>query len=303
MKSLRNIILLTGMIALSGCSAFSSFSEVDALNEAQAVGNPFTQALAGEYRTFANSELESMIDYPDALHFARKGLAAAAGDMVMPEPITDWNLSKSDMEQLSVARARLVIAYDYGAREVAPVPSARAQAAFDCWIEQQEENWDDGDAASCKSQFMAAMNALEGMVQAPPPAPAPEPAFIPAAAPLIDASQPMAPENAVYLVFFNWDSSELTSGANNVLDAVAQEVSVNPPRLIKLSGHADTSGAQTYNQKLSFKRGKNVRDALIARGISPGMLSVDSLGENELLVNTPDNVREPANRRVNISFE
>ncbi len=303
MKSLRNIILLTGMIALSGCSAFTSFSEVDALNEAQATGNPFTQALAGEYRTFANSELESMIDYPDALHFARKGLAAAAGDMVMPEPISDWNLSKSDMQQLSVARGRLVLAYDYGAREVAPGPSARAQAAFDCWIEQQEENWDDGDAAACKSQFMGAMNALEGMVQAPPPPP-PEPVFEPvAAAPVIDASQPMAPENAVYLVFFNWDSSELTSGANNVLDAVAQEVARNPPRLIKLAGHADTSGAKTYNQKLSFKRGKNVRDALIARGIRPNMLSVDSMGENELLVATPDNVREPANRRVNISFE
>ena len=77
MKALRNIVLLSGMIALSGCSAFNSFSEVDALNEAQAVGNPFTQALASEYREFANSELESMIDYPDALHFARKGLAAA----------------------------------------------------------------------------------------------------------------------------------------------------------------------------------------------------------------------------------
>lgn len=302
MKSLRNLILLTGMIALSGCSAFKSFSEVDALNEAQAVGNPFTQALAGEYREFANSELDSMIDYPDALHFARKGLAAAAGEMVMPEPITDWNISKSDMQELGAARGRLVVAYDLGAREVAPAPSARAQAAFDCWIEQQEENWDDGDAASCKSQFMDAMNALEGMVQAPPPAP--EPAFEPvAAAPIIDASQPMAPENAVYLVFFNWDSTKLTSGANNVLDAVAQEVASNPPNLIKLAGHADTSGAQTYNQKLSFKRAKNVRDALIARGISPNMLSVDSMGENALLVDTPDNVREPANRRVNISFE
>lgn len=303
MRSLRNIALVSGLLALGGCSAFTSFSEVDALNEAQAVGNPFTQALAGEYREFANSELESMIDYPDALHFARKGLAAAAGEMVMPEPVSDWNLSKQDIAELSVARGRLVVAYDLGAREVAPEQSARAQAKFDCWIEQQEENWDDGDASSCKSQFMEAMNALEGMVQAPPPAPEPQPMLEPIAEPIIDASQPMAPENAVYLVFFNWDSTELTSGAMNVLDAVAQEVAANPPNRINLIGHADTSGAQTYNQKLAFKRSKNVRDALIARGISPNMISTKSMGENELLVDTPDNVREPANRRVNISFE
>ena len=227
MKSLRNMVLATSLLALSACSAFTSFSEVDALNEAQAVGNPFTQALAGEYREFANNELESMIDYPDALHFARKGLAAAAGEMVMPEPVTDWNLRKKDLAELGAARGRLVVAYDLGAREVAPAQSARAQAKFDCWIEQQEENWDDGDAFACKSEFMEAMNALEGMVQAPPPAP--EPILEPVATPIIDASQPMAPENAVYLVFFNWDSSELTSGAMIVLDAVAQEVASNPP--------------------------------------------------------------------------
>ena len=147
---------------------------------------------------------------------------------------------------------------------------------------------------------MESMNALEGMVQAPPPAPVFEPVE---AAPIIDASQPMAPENAVYLVFFNWDSNSLTSGAMNVLDAVAQEVAANPPRMVKLSGHSDTSGANDYNQKLAFKRAKNVRDNLVSRGVSPSILSVDSMGENELLVATPDNVREPANRRVNISFE
>lgn len=302
MKALRNFVLLSGLIALGGCSAFTSFSEVEALNEAQAVGNPFTQALAAEYREFSNNELESMIDYPDALHFARKGLAAAAGEMVMPEPISDWNLSKPDMEELSVARGRLVVAYDLGARETAPEQSARAQAKFDCWIEQQEENWHD-DVSECKGQFMEAMNALEGMIQAPPPAPA-EPVMEPVAQePVIDASQPMAPENAVYLVFFNWDKHNLTSGAMNVLDAVAQEVAANPPSRIVLVGHTDTSGPRDYNQKLSYQRVKNVRDALVGRGIASDMITMESRGENELLVDTPDNIREPANRRVTISFE
>jgi len=303
MKALRNIILLTGITALSGCSAFNSFSDVDALNEVQATGNPFTQALTGEYRIFANNELESMIDYPDALHFARKGLAAATGEMVMPEPISDWNLRKSDIQQLSVARGRLIIAYDYGAREMAPAQSAKAQAAFDCWIEQQEENWDDGDAAACKSQFMETINSLENIVQAAPPSPEPtlEPETRPS--PVIDASKPMVPENAVYLLFFNWNSSEISSGAEKVLQAVAEEVAKNPPSKINLLGHTDTSGSNAYNDKLALKRANNVRDALIFKGVDPNILAVNSFGENQLLVSTADNTREPANRRVNISFE
>lgn len=290
MKMVRNLLLMTGMVLISGCSVFDSFSEVDALNETQAVGSPFTQALADEYRIFANRELREMFDYPDALHFARKGLAAASGDAVTPEPITDWNLEEPHIQELSAARGRLMVAYDLGAREVAPREAAYTQAMFDCWIEQQEENWQDDDIINCKTAFEEAIVKLEGMLQ--PPAPAPEP-----------APEPMAPEDAVYLVFFNWDSENLGSGALNVLDAVATEVAKNPPSQINIIGHSDTSGPQDYNQKLAFQRANTVRDALIERGVDPNILMVDSRGESELLVETPDNVREPANRRVNITFE
>ncbi|MAE51527.1 MAG: cell envelope biogenesis protein OmpA [Micavibrio sp.] len=290
MKMVRNFLLISGMILVSGCSVFDSFSEVDALNETQAVGSPFTQALADEYRIFANRELREMFDYPDALHFARKGLAAASGESVTPEPITDWNLEEPHIQELSAARGRLMVAFDLGAREVAPREAAYTQAMFDCWIEQQEENWQDNDIVNCKTAFADAIVKLEGMLQ--PPAPAPEP-----------APEPMAPEDAVYLVFFNWDSQDLGSGALNVLDAVATEVAKNPPSQINIVGHADTSGPRDYNQKLASKRANAVRDALIQRGVDANILMVDSRGESELLVETPDNVREPANRRVNITFE
>ena len=301
MKSLRLTLLATALIAVSGCTAFTSFSEVDALNEAQAVGSPFTQALAGEYRLYSNSELKDMFDYPDALHFARKGLAAAAGETVLPEPIADWNLSPEHIGELNAARGRMIVAYDLGARESVPALAARAQSRFDCWIEQQEENWNDAGLL-CKSQFMDVMTELEGALQAP--------AIVePAVAPIeplspfdVDASEPMAAENAVYLVFFNWDSRDLGSGALNVVDAVVEEVRKNPPNVINLVGHADTSGAQDYNQRLALKRVSAVKDALVQRGIDPALIVMDARGENELLVSTPDDVREPANRRVNISF-
>jgi len=303
MKTLRNLVLTAGLLALAGtttaCTAFTSFSEVEALNDAQAVGSPFTQSLSSEYRDFANSELKDMFDYPDALHFARKGLAAASGEVVLPEPIVDWNLSEEHIRELSAARGRLIVAYDLGGREVAPELAARTQAKFDCWIEGQEENWHDSGEQACKDEFLRNIAELEGMLQ--PPAPV-APEVVDNGAFNVDPNAPMAAENAMYLVFFNWDSSNLGSGALNVLDAVADEVAKNPPQTINVVGHTDTSGSNQYNQRLAFKRANNVKDALIQRGVDPSLVSVNAMGETELLVETPDNIREPANRRVNISF-
>lgn len=305
MNTMRTAVLTVGTLAvtglLGGCTAFTSFSEVEALNEAEAVGSPFTQALSAEYRDYANTELKDMFDYPDALHFARKGLAAAAGETVLPEPVSDWNLSEDHISELGAARGRLIVAYDLAARETMPELSARAQSRFDCWIEQQEENWNSNELL-CKTQFLDIMNQLEASLQ-PPVVEAPaEPEIVPLSPFDVDPSEPMQAEDAVYLVFFNWDSSDLGSGALNVLDAVNEEASKNPPTTINIIGHADTSGSTKYNERLAFKRANKVRDALIERGIDPSLLVVDAKGESELLVPTPDNVREPANRRVNISF-
>lgn len=301
MKVLRNLILGVGMIALSGCTVFDSFSEVDALNDAQATGSAFTQALTGEYRTFSNSELHDMFDYPDSLHFARKGLASAAGENVLPEPVTDWNLEENEIQELSAARGRLLLAFDLGARETAPAIAATAQARFDCWIENEEEK----DESACKAQFLDAMNQLEAQVgPAPAGAPMDDSGMMqPVEALDMQPDGPLAPEDAVYLVFFNWDSSELGAAALNVLDAVKQEVEKNPPGSINIVGHADTSGSKEYNQRLSFRRATSVRDALVERGIAEATLKIDGKGEDELLVPTPDDIREPANRRANISFE
>lgn len=300
---LRKFVLIAGFLGLSistaGCTAFTTFSEIDALNEAQAVGSPFTQNLAGEYRNFSNSELKDMFDYPDALHFARKGLAAASGEAVLPEPVADWNLSEEHIQELSAARGRLIVAYDLAAREVAPALAARAQAKFDCWIEGQEEDWSDSGTQACKNDFLQAIQELEGSLQPLPPPPPP----IPAPGPFdVDPSAPLAPENAVYIVFFDWDSSKLTSGAINVLDAVVEEVAKNPPQSIEIVGHTDTSGAAAYNERLAKRRVAKVKAALVERGLDPSIVVSAARGENELLVETPDNVREPANRRVNISF-
>ena len=55
--------------------------------------------------------------------------------------------------------------------------------------------------------------------------------------------------------------------------------------------------------KLSEKRSNAVSKALQARGVPADLITTSNSGESVLLVDTPDGVREPANRRVEISFE
>jgi OOP family OmpA-OmpF porin len=302
MKKYRNFALaLTVATVLSGCSVADSYSELKTLNETEAVGSPFTQALAGEYREFANQQFDSGFDYPDSLHFARKGLAAAAGNAVLPEPVMDWSLAEGHLHELSAARGRIILAYDRGGREAAPELAAKVQAKYDCWIEYQEENWNNDSEIACKSEFMDLIQQLEAALPPPQVKEVPQ-----AAAPDvfdIDPSQPMAAENAMYLIFFDWDSSKVGSGALSVLDAVAQEAAKISPQTVNVVGHADTSGPTDYNQRLALKRAKAAKEELTARGIDAATIMVDAKGETDLLVPTPDDVREPANRRVNISFQ
>ncbi len=301
MRILRGLMIVAGVAALGACD-FNKYEEVDALREVQPVGSPFTQKLTSEYKSFVDSESDGMSDHADAIHFARKGLAAARGDVVMPEPLTDWNIPAENMQELSVARSRLVSMFDLGAREMYPDVSAVAQARFDCWMEQQEENYQPDDINRCKREFVTALEQLEGqMPKAPPVAPAPAPA---GENPLnVDPNKPMEVENAMYLVFFDWDQYDLNAGAQSVLDAVATEASKRSLKSLDIVGFADTSGSNEYNIKLGMRRANAVRDALVQRGLDPNMIKTTSRGEEELLVATPDNVREPANRRAQISFE
>jgi len=297
MKMHRSLLALAAVLSISACSTHE-FAEVTALNESTAVGNAFTQALTSNYKEFVNSELQTFDDEADALHFSRKGLSAARGDMVMPEPITDWNLMKGQAEELIVARSRLVNVFMNGAREMQPDLSAYAQVKFDCWIEEQEENFQPDQISACKSAFMDSIAKLEASTPvAPPPAPIVEQPFD------VDPSQPMALENAKYIVFFDWDEYTLNPGAISILDAAAAEAQTRQLVSIDLVGHTDTSGSDEYNQKLSMQRANVVRDAMAQRGVDGSMLSVNHRGENELLVDTADGVREPANRRTEITFQ
>lgn len=103
-----------------------------------------------------------------------------------------------------------------------------------------------------------------------------------------------------YLVFFDWDKSNITPAADKVLADIVTALNRNQSARIQVVGHTDTSGAPAYNQRLSMRRAESIKSALVAKGVPASAIMTEGRGETQLLVQTGANVREPSNRRGQI---
>jgi OOP family OmpA-OmpF porin len=283
---MRLAAILCAVAVLGGCTTFS----LERLQKTEPTGTEFTKALAKEYRAFAEFEAYEMKDWIDQKYFAEKGLRAAAGEVVAPEALADWNLPEDKVDELADARSRLIAALNTGGRRNHPERAAHAQAKFDCWVEQQEENHQLEDIAACQREFEAALADLKEVM-------APEPEPQPAAEP-----EPAMMEPVTFMVFFDFDSTTLNDGAKAILDLAAERLPEYENGRIDIVGHADTAGPADYNQGLSMRRASAVRDQLDSLGVAAGIMGVDAKGESDPMVATGDGVRSPQNRRVTITI-
>ncbi|MTJ84017.1 MAG: OmpA family protein [Telmatospirillum sp.] len=137
--------------------------------------------------------------------------------------------------------------------------------------------------------------------EAPKPvaAPAPAPVVAPAPAPAPKQVQ-AAPIAKNYMVFFDFNKSDITAEANRTISQAAQAAKSNRAASISLVGHTDAAGSEKYNMALSLRRANAVKAALVKLGIPGNEISVVGKGKSDPLVPTKDGVREPQNRRVQI---
>ena len=96
-----------------------------------------------------------------------------------------------------------------GAGEKAPKAAARAQAMYECWMEEQEENNQPEDIKACRSKYDAAMTEVNAAMQVRPVAAPAVPPPSPAAKPAI-ATGP-------FIVFFDFDSAKLSDQAKKTI--------------------------------------------------------------------------------------
>jgi outer membrane protein OmpA-like peptidoglycan-associated protein len=127
--------------------------------------------------------------------------------------------------------------------------------------------------------------AAQTAAYVPPPAAAPE---------------PKAPKN--YLVFFDFNKSDLTPQAATIVDQAARNAGPAKITRIEVTGHTDTVGSDAYNMRLSRRRAESVAAELEKDGIPSGEIEIFAKGKRDLLVPTGDGVREPQNRRVQIVY-
>lgn len=338
-RGIRVLVLLLAAASLAGCSTYS----LQKLRQITPAGTPFQNALARFYMDFATQE-EKEYDWPDSWHFADKGLMLAYGKEMPPEELAEWNIPQEVQPLMEKARASLMAVLTPENMQARPDDAARAQYFFDCWVEQQEENWQLEDIAYCRDGLQTALITLgappvdfsrastpqmdvqasmerldslatpvpEAMKKEQVPEGEPEPLINPEPAPEAMMEKPAAPmptgnakpvggpETVSYVVFFDYNSADLSASGAKVIDNVASQLTSMSNYEVVINGYTDTSGSPEYNLKLSNSRVEAVKQGLIERGVKDNAIRSFAFGKSDPKFKVGEGVKEAANRRVEI---
>jgi opacity protein-like surface antigen len=141
------------------------------------------------------------------------------------------------------------------------------------------------DSRFSSSSLLASLIYNFGGVAAPPPPPPPPP-----------------PPAKTYIVFFDFDKSDLTAEAQStVTEAVSAAKTLGSVRIM-VTGHTDTVGSDRYNQALSIRRATSVKDEMVRQGLGADAIAIEGKSFHDPLVPTGPGVREPKNRRAVIDL-
>ncbi len=282
--STLTIIAVTALM-LSACGM-----EYDRALDATPSGSAFDNHLYKEYIDLAGEE-SGELDHGNADVFATRAIAAAAGNSGEPEELANRNLPEGTEGDLQVARATLVGAFAKSAKEKIPDQAARAQAMYECWMEEQEENIEPDDIAACRAAFEEALVQIADALNPPMAAsPKSEPASLP-------------PVPGPFVVNFDFDSFDLDDTAMAVVKNASAAAKAAKITGVKVTGYTDLAGNKDYNLGLSRARVIAVGNALFVEGGATRKNIVKEWrGEEGPRVSTPDGEREALNRRVEIMF-
>ena len=248
-------------------------------------------------------------DVDDFELFSDKAQRVKDGRIVDPQHLNMRRIPEKNVQELREARQHLLTAFYQGSKEKQPKESAYAQVMFDCWMQEQEENFQQHDIDVCKREFYDALALLSPV----PESPAPEDlasANIPAKNCACDEIPALTPKKEeapitppVFIIYFDFDKDNLTPKAIATINEIKQANETWQPRRIILSGHTDLAGLNTYNEDLSSRRVGNVKNGLILSGVIENKIEFNWLGERHPAIKTRDGQRKAENRRVEVHLE
>jgi OOP family OmpA-OmpF porin len=282
---LRTTAMAAATLALGACAGSG---DVDAVRAMPNKGAAFHQALQKDYSDLAAYE-RSQADWMDTVFYTQRAGRAASGETFPPQALNDRRIPQPAVGDITEARTRLMAVLTDDNRKALPAQASLAQTGFDCWMEQQEENFQPTDIEACKRTFNTALAALEkAVVERPSTPPAPV-----AASPLPSQFQ----------VLFDFNSSALTPEARKTVTDIGAAYKKYNPATVLVVGHTDTSGAGDSNIALSQKRAETVANALAKEGVLQNKMRIEAYGEERPTVKSGDGKKEQLNRRVDVVFE
>ena len=114
------------------------------------------------------------------------------------------------------------------------------------------------------------------------------------------AAQPKP--SVTFLLYFQRQSAELTAESLKLLPDVLEAIKSHESTDISVVGHADSTGPADYNLNLSLRRARKIADMLVSKGVDRAIIEIDYFGKGKPLIEKPEGVPEPRNRRVEITI-
>lgn len=103
-------------------------------------------------------------------------------------------------------------------------------------------------------------------------------------------------------VVFETGKAQLKPGAAARLQPLASYLTANPAVKVRIDGHTDAQGSDTYNQQLSDARANAVRTALAGMGVDGSRIEALGHGESEPVADNNSASGRQQNRRVEITL-
>ncbi len=247
---------------------FSSLSVASAAN-AQNGGGDFLDYLSMEYAKYGRREARKK-DYKDSRYFRELSQKAKAGHMVYPAALSSRQIPTEQLRELNNAKEKLDYHLNLGARARAPFAAAAAQASYESWLEEAEENRSNADVDEAKANFYSHLAAVS------------------------------IPQSTT-IIYFPVNSAQLTKDSRTKLNAMIKEMKAHNTQDIALATHASTTASHTYNLNLTKKRADAVQRYLRNHGVDSNVI-LRTYGEGDLALPTADGKENQLNRRAVLSF-
>lgn len=101
-------------------------------------------------------------------------------------------------------------------------------------------------------------------------------------------------------ILFGFDKSDLTAQAKTNVKSLAGSLNQYPGTDIKIIGHTDNKGTETYNMALSERRAAAVKAYAVSQGVPSSRLITLGKGFSEPIADNTTEEGRAANRRVEV---